>query len=298
MFVVLGATGHVGSAVARTLLDRSEPVLAVTRSPEKARDWERRGAQAAVLDVGDPDALRSVLPRGGRLFALNPLADPTDPSIDPEAEEIRTGDAIAAAVDGAGLERVVAQSTYGAQPGERIGDLGTLHHFEQVLGAQSTPVAFSRGAYFLSNWDGVVDQLRDEGRLPAMYDADTPIPMVAPADLGMVAADLLTSPEAPTGVRHVEGPRRYSPQDVADAFAEVLGRRVEVVVTPRSEWVSTFRGVGFSEAAAESYAGMTAAASDGRVTQPSEVIRGTTTLEEYVRSLVGRRPPSDHDTRR
>lgn len=290
MHVVLGATGHVGSAVARTLLDRGEPVTVVTRRPDKAREWERRGAGAAVLDVGDAHALRDVLPRGGRLFALNPV-------IDPEAEEIRTGDAIAAAVDGAGLERVVAQSTYGARPGERIGDLGTLHHFEQALGATSTPVVCSRGAYFLSNWDGVVDQVRGEGRLPTMFDPHTPMPMVAPTDLGVVAADLLTTPEAASGVRHVEGPRRYSPQDVAGAFAEALGRPVEVVVTPPSEWVSTFRHLGFSEAGAESYAGMTAAASDGRVAQPTEVVRGGTTLEEYVRALVGDRPPSDHDIR-
>jgi len=297
MFVVLGATGHVGSAVARTLLDRGEPVTVVTRRRDKARDWERRGARAAVLDVGDAGALRAALPPGGRLFALNPLADPTDPSLDPEAEEIRTGDAIAAAVEGAGLERVVAQSTYGAQPGDRIGDLGTLHHFEQVLAAQPTPVVFSRGAYFLSNWDGVVEQVRSEGRLRTMFDPRTPIPMVAPADLGLVAADLLTTPEPPTGERHVEGPRRYSPQDVADAFADALGRRVEVAVTPRSEWVSTFLGLGFSEAGAESYAGMTAAAADDDGAEPTEVTRGTTTLEEYVRALVEKRPPSDHDTR-
>jgi hypothetical protein len=81
-------------------------VTVVTRSRDKARDWEARGAQAAVLDVGEAGALRAVLPRG-RLFALNPLADPTDASVDPDAEEIRTGEAIAAAVDGAGLERVV-----------------------------------------------------------------------------------------------------------------------------------------------------------------------------------------------
>ena len=76
-----------GPAVARSLLDRGEPVTVVTRSPEKARTWESDGATAAVVDVHDTEALRAVLPEGGRLFALNPPADPTGG--DTDAEENR-----------------------------------------------------------------------------------------------------------------------------------------------------------------------------------------------------------------
>jgi hypothetical protein len=70
-----------------------------------------------------------------------------------------------------------------------------------------------------------------------------------------------------------------------------------VAVTPRSGWVSTFRGLGFSDAGVESYAGMTAAVADGHVSEPTTVIRGTTALEEYVGAPVSDRPHSDHDTR-
>jgi uncharacterized protein YbjT (DUF2867 family) len=99
--VVLGATGHLGSAVARSLLDRGEPVTVVTRNQQKASRWEADGATAVVVDVPDPEALQAPLPQGGRLFALNPPADPTGG--DTDAEENRTGDAIAAAIRGAGL---------------------------------------------------------------------------------------------------------------------------------------------------------------------------------------------------
>jgi len=145
-----------------------------------------------------------VLPEDGRLFALNPPADPTGG--DTDAEENQTGDAIAAAIRGAGLERVVALSTYGAQPGTRIGDLGTLYRFEQRLADLDTPVAVLRVAYLLSNWDGVLAPARDDGVLPAMLDERRPIPMVAPVDVGVVVADLLTRPEPATGLHFVEGP--------------------------------------------------------------------------------------------
>jgi uncharacterized protein YbjT (DUF2867 family) len=150
-------------------------------------------------------------------------------------------------------------------------------------------VVFSRGAYFLSNWDSVLPSARDDGRLPTMLDPDTPIPMVAPADLGTLAAGLLTAATPETGIRHVEGPEPYSPRDVAAAFTGALGRPVEVAVVPRSECESTFRGFGFSEAAAQSYAGMTAAASEAHTDDVDDVVRGQTTMREYIEALV-RRP--------
>ena len=50
---------------------------------------------------------------------MNPLADPAG---DTDAAEPRTVDTILDALEGSGLEKVVAVSTYGAQPGERIGN--------------------------------------------------------------------------------------------------------------------------------------------------------------------------------
>ncbi len=284
MHVVLGATGHIGSAVARSLLDRGEPVTVVTRSQEKVRPWEADGATAVVVDVHDAEALRAVLPEGGTLFALNPPADPTDG--DTDAEERATGDAIVAAIRGARLERVVALSTYGAEPGERIGDLGTLHRFEEGLADLKTPVAVVRAAYLLSNWDGLLPPARDDGVLPTMLDADLRVPMVDPADVGAAAADLLTRPAPATGVHFVEGPERYTPADVAAAFGSALGRPVEVTVTPRDGWVPAFREMGFSAEAAASYAGMTAVTVEGDLELPESPTRGATTLTAYIDALV------------
>lgn len=59
MFIVLGASGHVGSATARALLEAGQPVTAVLHDPSKAPDWQARGARTATLDVRDSDALRA-----------------------------------------------------------------------------------------------------------------------------------------------------------------------------------------------------------------------------------------------
>ncbi|TGR60102.1 NmrA family transcriptional regulator, partial [bacterium M00.F.Ca.ET.194.01.1.1] len=92
-----------------------------------------------------------------RAFLLNP---PADPATDTDAEEQKTVAAIVTALAGSGLEKVVAESTYGAQPGEGIGDLSVLYGFEQKLKAQTIPASIIRAAYYMSNWDQALETAR------------------------------------------------------------------------------------------------------------------------------------------
>ena len=285
MHILIGGTGHVGSAAARQLLEMGEPVTLVTRDASRHRDWERRGARLAEADVFDVDALRAILRTGRRAFLLNP---PADPSTETDAQERHSVAAILQALEGSGLERVVAESTMGAQPGDRLGDLNVLYEFEQGLRRQPIPASVIRAAYYMSNWDGALETARDEGRLDTMFPAEFALPMVAPEDLGRTAARLLTDPQEKEGLHCVEGPQRYSSNDVAEAFARALGRPVRVAVTPREQWQATYRAMGFSEAAAESYARMTALTADGDFELPASTEHGKVTLQAYVDALVKR----------
>jgi uncharacterized protein YbjT (DUF2867 family) len=284
-YVIMGGTGHVGSAVADALLGRGEQVVIVTRDARRADAWRTRGADIAEADVTDEASLRAAFRRGSRAFLLNP---PADIATDTDAVERRTVAGILAALQGSGLEKVVAESTGGAQPGDRIGDLNVLWELEEGLRGQSIPAAINRAGYYMSNWDGMLDAVRDTGKLPTMFPADIPIPVVAPRDLGEVAAQRLLSSLDDTGIRYVEGPRRYSSNEVAQVFSEVLGRPVEAAVTPRDQWEEAYRALGFSEAAANSYARMTAASVDGGFDMPDDALRGRTTLEAYLRDLAAR----------
>ena len=267
MYVIMGGTGHVGSATAEALLARGQAVTIVTRSAARAAKWCDKGADIVEADVEDVASLRAAFRRGRRAFLLNP---PGDTSKDTDAIERHTVANIVAALQGSGLEKVVAESTGGAQPGERIGDLSVLWELEEGLRRQPIPAAINRAAYYMSNWEWLLDSVRSTGKLPTMFPADLPIPMVAPRDLGEAAAARLMSPLDDVGVRYVEGPRRYSSKDVATAFSQALGRPVEVEVVPRDKWKETFLGLGFSEAAADSYARMTAASVDGGFDLPEE----------------------------
>lgn len=65
MYIILGGTGHVGSSVAKTLLEKGEKVTIITQSPHKVAEWEERGAKASVVDVYDAANLREVFKNCG-----------------------------------------------------------------------------------------------------------------------------------------------------------------------------------------------------------------------------------------
>lgn len=278
MFIILGASGNIGSQVVKSLSEASQPVLAVVHGAEKAKALD---VEAVVADVTDSDALRAVFQRGKRAFLLNP---PGDVSGDSNAAELATSKSITDALADSGLEKVVVASTYGARPGDGIGDLTTLYDFEERAKASGIPVAINRGAYYFTNLAMLVEPAKG-GTLPAMFPASFQLPMVHPADLGVVAAERLQTPIDDVGVAYVEGPERYSFGDVAAAFARLLGREVSVVTTPREQWEESFRKLGFSDEAASAYTRMTAATLDELELPPSPR-RGSVTLDEYVAGLA------------
>ena len=163
--------------------------------------------------------------------------------------------------------------------------MNVLYDMEQALQQLDASVSIIRAAYYMSNWDAYLPAVREKGELPSLYPADFQLPMVAPADLGRVAARLLQEPLSQTGLHYVEGPSTYSPADVAAAFVQALGGPVRVAVTPRSEWEASFRAAGFSAKAAASFAAMTALTLENPAT-PAHPERGATTLQQYINELV------------
>ncbi|GAB3711132.1 NAD(P)H-binding protein [Spirosoma flavus] len=283
MYIILGATGHVGSAVAQSLLDKGEPVTVITHDAKKREAWQQKGAAVAVVNVYDTESLRTIFQQGKRLFVLNPPAPITT---DTAEEERRSVQSILAALTDSGLEKIVAESVYAAQPGDRIGDLGVLYELEQGLLKTGIPTSIIRAAYYMSNWDMALATAQQAGQVHTLYPPAFKLPMVAPQDLGAVGARLLQEPVEQTGLHYVEGPERYSSAEVAAAFGVALGKEVKAVETPREAWVSSLQQMGFSGPAAKSMAAMTAITLAQAYELPDDPIRGGITLQMYISALV------------
>lgn len=283
MRIILGSTGHIGTHLSQKLLDLQEPVMMVTHDSSKAENLKRMGADVAVVDVLDTDALHEVFKKGKKLFLLNP---PADPSTDTAAEERRTLTSILKAIEGSGLEKIVAESTYGAQPGELLGDLAVLYEMEEGLKKLNIPHSIIRAAYYYSNWNFSAVSAKGEGKIYSFFPANFKLPMVAPHDIAQLAAKLLIEPVNAVGLYYCTGPEDYSPSDVASAFSETLDKPVEVVAIPQDQWVPQLQELGFSEKAAISMAHMTAVTLEKKYEVTAVPQRGTTTIKDYVKQLV------------
>jgi NAD(P)H dehydrogenase (quinone) len=114
-----------------------------------------------------------------------------------------------------------------------------------MLSGLSTPIAFLRPAWFIENLSWDVAPARERNIISSfLQPLDRRVPMVATADIGRVAAEVLRERWNGRRVVELEGPHRVSPNEIAAAFADVLGHTVRVEVVPRDSWESLFQSQG------------------------------------------------------
>jgi len=241
MFAITGVTGNVGGELARTLLAAGKPVRAVVRDLRKGDAWAERGCEVVQAEIGDAAALAEAFKGAEGVFVMVPSN--MDPS--PDFREARlTAATLRTALETARPGKVVYLSTIGAQA-TQPNLLNQLQILEQELGTLPMPVAFLRAAWFIENaaWD--VAPARDCGIVPSfLQPLDKPVPMVATADIGRVAAELLRESWTGRRIVELEGPQRISPDMIAESFARLLGRDVSMTVVPRDTWEGLFHSQG------------------------------------------------------
>ena len=72
MFVIAGASGHTGSVVASTLLGRARRCASSCATRRRASRGSAQGAEVAVADLDDAEALATALAGADGVYALVP----------------------------------------------------------------------------------------------------------------------------------------------------------------------------------------------------------------------------------
>ena len=287
MYGIMGATGQTGSAAAQALLAQGLPVRVVVRRAESASSWQAQGADAALADAKDADALTQAFTGCDGVYLMNPPAL-TDPDLFATAR--LTVAAQVAAAKRAGIRKVVGLSSGGAEHASGTGNILTGHILEKELAGYPGAVTVLRASYFMENWGGMLPIVKAGGVLPSMLvPLDRAMEMQAARDVGTAAATLLT--ETWEGHRIVEshGPEDYSPNDVAATLMEILGKPVLAVPVPREQWEGIFGSFGFPPVTVAAFCEMTEGLNNGHITFNGghRAIRGKTTLEAALRSMLG-----------
>jgi uncharacterized protein YbjT (DUF2867 family) len=285
MFVVVGATGNTGSAVAETLLGRKHPVRIVVRSADKGAAWKAKGAEIAVASLDDVSALTKTFEGAKGVYLLVP---PNYGATAWLADQRARMDRAADAVKKSGISHVVFLSSVGGHIAEGTGPIRAARYGEQVLGGTVKNLTILRPSYFMDNWAPVLGAAKGQGVLPTFIAPQAMVPMISTRDIGRVGAEQLMAGGKGKQIVELAGPEEYSPEQVAAALSQILGREVSAQHAPLSAVVPTFKSFGFSDEAAKLFEEMYRSFSTGAIgyEHPASVIRGRVTLAEALKGFV------------
>ncbi|MGE7473133.1 NmrA family NAD(P)-binding protein [Bosea sp. NPDC003192] len=287
MFAIMGATGQTGGAALAAALAADHAVRAIVREPSRVAALAEKGAVLAKADLDDVEALTAAFAGTDAVYVLNPVPHAAE---DVFAAAAKNGATIAEAIRRAGVPHVVVLSSSGAHRTEGTGIVRALYDFEQVLRGSAPSLTFIRATEFMENWGSVLAVAAEHGILPSMRQPlDAAGETVSAIDVGRQAAAELARPHAGERIVNLKGPAEYSPEDAALALAELLGKPVMAVPTPREEWEPGLVAAGLSASHARELAGLYDAMNAGRAAfeDVGETRRGSVTLKEALAGLLG-----------
>jgi NAD(P)H dehydrogenase (quinone) len=287
-YAVLGVTGNTGGATARALLRDGKGVRAIVRHESAGRAWSELGADVAIADLRDPQALSEAFCGVDGVFVATP---PVLDVADPFAANRGFIASLRAAILAVHIPLVVYVSSIGAQHSSGLGAIRKLHDLERTFDSLPIPSIALRAGWFMENHRSQFDVARNTGILTSMLDPlDLQVPMIATVDIGQAAAKLLQSrPSTRTRVVELSFEKPYSSADVALAMSAIIGRSVKPRIVPCAERIDVYRSWGVSAVAASAMSEMIDGFNSGWIAFEGgrvERMFGKTSLEEALATFA------------
>ena len=288
MYAIMGATGNVGSVIANSLLAKGERVRVVGRDQGRLEKFVRKGAEAVTANVKDLAALTEALVGVHAAFLMIP---PDMTSEDYRTDQERASDAMARAVQEAGLEYAVFLSSIGAHVAAGTGPIAGLHGAEEKLNAVSAlNVLHLRPAYFMENNLAGMGMIQGMGILGNALQPDLKLAMIATRDVGDYAARRILSLDfVGKETRELLGERDLSMNETAAIIARGIGKPdLRYVQFPYEQVQQVLTQMGIPEKTAALFIEMYRAFNEGAVVaqEPRSAENTTSTsIEKFVQDV-------------
>jgi uncharacterized protein YbjT (DUF2867 family) len=207
IFLVTGATGHVGPELISILLERGHAVRAVVRDRAAPLD---RDAEAFVGDLNAAETLRPALAGVDGVFLLSGYDDAG------LVRELRS----------AGVSRVALLSSGAAASGDLSNAVAAYHvRSERALEQSGIPATLLRPNSFMSNALRWLPQIESGAPIREAF-SDVPIATNDPRDIAAVAAVGLLADEPESCAHRITGPEALRAAERVAILSEVLGREL------------------------------------------------------------------------
>lgn len=282
MFVVTGATGHIGNVVAKALLAKGEKVRVVGRHSDRLKDLTRLGADPFTADLSDEASIRNAFAGAKAAFLMMP---PNLSSPDVLRFQKRVADSIASGLQSAKMTHVVVLSSIGADKPDKTGPVAGLHYLEARLdGIDGLNILHLRAGYFMENTLPQADVVRTAGAVVGPLRPDLKLPMIATRDIGAAATDaLLTLNFRQKQTRELLGQRDINYEEVAEIIGKATGKpNLRYTQAPDEQVRAAFIQLGMSSNMAHLLLEMSASLNSGymRALEPRSAQNTTPTAYE------------------
>ncbi|SEP29449.1 NAD(P)H-binding protein [Amycolatopsis saalfeldensis] len=209
MFLVLGATGHVGGEVTRQLHQRGEAVRALVRDPAKAKAKLPDGVDIVQGDLERPDTLKAAMADVTGVFLMNRMGE--------------VGEAVEVLAD-AGRLVFLSSAAVVDDVAEQPNVIGRAHAVvEDAIRASGTSWTFLRPGGFATNTLSWAEQIR-AGDVVEGAHGDQAQPLIHEGDIAAVAVRALTEDGHDGACHLLSGPAPISQIDQVAAIGAALGR--------------------------------------------------------------------------
>ena len=244
MYLVTGASGHLGQLVISNLLEThkipARQIIATTRNPEKLATLAEKGVSVRAADFDDTENLLEAFKGATRLLLIS-----TDAMDRPGRRLEQHNNAIAAA-EKAGVEHVLYTSMPKPETSAVLfapDHLGTEKalatsglkgwtilrnnwYFENLL--YSLPHAIKSGTWYTAAGEGKIAHIARE-------------------DLARAAAAALASDNGGKNTYTLTGTQEFTTGEIAKLVSEAIGKPISVVQVPLEGLVQGMVGAGFPE---------------------------------------------------
>jgi uncharacterized protein YbjT (DUF2867 family) len=264
MYVITGATGHVGGGISDILLSTGQQIRVIGRSLERLQPLVRRGAEAFPVDMADPEFLTRAFSGAKAVFTMIP---PNLKAENLREYQNRITESTVSAIKNAGIAYAVNLSSIGANLPDHTGPvLGLRYQEERLNDIPGLNVVHIRAGYFMENLYGSIDLIK-KGMLGMALKGDMKVPFIATRDIASYAAKLLMYLDfTGSSVRELLGERDISMNEVARIIGKAIRNpKLKYVRFTYEETIRALMGMGMSHDVARSFVDLSRAMNEGIV---------------------------------
>jgi uncharacterized protein YbjT (DUF2867 family) len=233
MIVIAGATGLLGSRIARTLMDRGDAVRVLVRSEEARKEWEALGAEAVMGDLRQPESLEALC-RGADVVITTATSAMRGDDDTVEAVDRQGNRNLIDAARSSSVGRFVFVSASGASPESRLLLFRAKAATEAYLRESGLPWTIVAPHLLMEVWiEMVVGVPVRAGKPVSLVGQGRALhSFISIQDVAAFVAEAATRPEAANRKLDLGGPVPVSWREIIEQCQELVDSEIEVRYLP------------------------------------------------------------------